>query len=119
MEADPHTPGTPSKPTAGDRLHITRAASVQFINPIVFRVIRCLDRPTYRGWVWLDGYQLNAAGDATARREIYVQLAGLEWLPEPPAPAGRRNQPPPRPRGGRRNQHQPSAPPTHISESLT
>ncbi|MEU2661212.1 hypothetical protein [Micromonospora sp. NPDC007220] len=65
------------KPKAGDLLHVTRAASVQFINPIMFRVIRVLDWITYDGWIWLDGYQLNARGDAVARRSIFVQSAGL------------------------------------------
>lgn len=116
MAADPPTPGLPPLPKGGDLLHITRAASVQFINPIDFRVIRCLDRPTYHGWVWLDGYQLNAARDAIARREIFVQIAGLERLPEQPAPAGRRNQPAPRPRGAGANQRaRPRSPDTRVS----
>jgi hypothetical protein len=33
---------------------------------------------TYDGWAWLDGYQLNAAGDAVERRSIFVQLSGLQ-----------------------------------------
>ncbi|MFI9644225.1 hypothetical protein ACIG87_29935 [Micromonospora sp. NPDC051925] len=64
-------------PRAGDLLQVTRAASVQFIRPIMFRVIRILDWPTYDGWIWLEGYQLNARGDAVARRTIFVQPAGL------------------------------------------
>ncbi|MEH1098202.1 hypothetical protein [Micromonospora sp. CPCC 205561] len=64
-------------PRAGDLLHVTREASVQFINPIFFRVIRVLDWVTYDGWIWLDGYQLDARGDAVARRSIFVQSAGL------------------------------------------
>jgi hypothetical protein len=40
-------------------------------------VIRVHDWPTYTGWVWLDGYQLNAAGDAVERRSIFVQTEGL------------------------------------------
>lgn len=70
-------------PRAGDLLNITRDASVQFVTPFRFRVIRHLDRSTYDGWAWLDGYQLNAGGDAEVRREIYVQLAGLRWVSEP------------------------------------
>ncbi|WP_036373555.1 hypothetical protein [Micromonospora sp. ATCC 39149] len=68
-------------PRSGDVLHVTRAASVQFLKPIMFRVIRVLDWPTYDGWVWLEGYELNAAGDAVSRRSIYVQAAGLRQLP--------------------------------------
>ena len=60
-------------PRSGDVLHVTRAASVQFLRPIMFRVIRVLDWPTYDGWLWLDGYELNAAGDAVNRRSIFVQ----------------------------------------------
>ncbi|MFD6771099.1 hypothetical protein ACFWC6_33320 [Micromonospora chalcea] len=64
-------------PRSGDLVQVTRAASVQFVNPIMFRVIRVLDWPTYDRWVWLDGYQLNDKGDAVARRSIFVQPAGL------------------------------------------
>ncbi|WP_200208257.1 hypothetical protein [Micromonospora coerulea] len=64
-------------PRSGDVLHVTRAASVQFLRPIMFRVIRVLDWPTYDGWLWLDGYELNAAGDAVNRRSIFVQSEGL------------------------------------------
>ncbi|SCL15309.1 hypothetical protein [Micromonospora inyonensis] len=74
---------------AGDLLHVTRAASVQFVRPIMFRLIRVLDRPTFDGWLWLDGYQVNKKGDAVARREVFVQPAGLRKLP-PVAPASRR-----------------------------
>jgi hypothetical protein len=45
---------------------------------MLFRVIRVHDWPTYAGWAWLDGYQLNAAGDAVERRSIFVQLKGLQ-----------------------------------------
>ncbi|WFE64586.1 hypothetical protein [Micromonospora sp. WMMD714] len=76
---------------AGDLVYVTRAASVQFLRPIRFRVIRVLDWPTYDGWVWLEGYQVNAAGDAVSRRRIFVQRAGLT-APPPVVPpqAGRR-----------------------------
>ena len=50
---------------------------VQFSEPMMFRVIRVHDWQTYDGWAWLDGYQLNSAGDAVERRSIYVQLQGL------------------------------------------
>lgn len=72
-------------PRSGDVLHVTRAASVQFLKPIAFRVIRVLDWPTYDGWLWLDGYELNAAGDAVNRRSIFVQQAGLRQLQAAPA----------------------------------
>lgn len=65
-------------PRSGDILRIDREVSVQFINPFFYRVIRCHDWPTYEGWVWLDGYQLNNHGDAVSRRTIWVQIAGLK-----------------------------------------
>jgi hypothetical protein len=65
-------------------LHVTREASVQFTTPILFRVIRVHDWPTYTGWVWLDGYQLNSAGDAVERRSIFVQADGLRTVTRPP-----------------------------------
>jgi hypothetical protein len=64
-------------PGAGDLVLVTRAASVQFVTPIMFRVIRVLDWVTFDGWVWLDGYQLDKKGNAVARRSIFVQPAGL------------------------------------------
>ena len=65
-------------PRSGDVLRVTKAASVQFSQPMFFRVIRVHDWKTYDGWAWLDGYQLNSAGDAVERRTIYVQLNGLQ-----------------------------------------
>ena len=73
-------------PRSGDVLHVTRAASVQFLRPIMFRVIRVLDWPTYDGWLWLDGYELNAAGDAANRRSIFVQSSGLVQTQVAPVP---------------------------------
>lgn len=65
-------------PRSGDVLRVTRSASVQFIRPMLFRVIRVLDWPTYEGWTWLDGYQLDESGDAVERRSIFVQVDGLQ-----------------------------------------
>jgi hypothetical protein len=76
-------------PRAGDIVHITREASVQFVKPMMFRVIRVHDWPTYDGWMWLDGYQLNAAGDAVERRSIFVQQAGLKMMPDSRTPSPR------------------------------
>lgn len=70
-------------PRSGDVLRVTREASVQFTTPIYFRVIRVHDWPTYTGWIWLDGYQLNAAGDAVERRSIFVQANGLRRVTGP------------------------------------
>ncbi|WP_405101589.1 hypothetical protein [Micromonospora sp. NBC_01412] len=68
---------------AGDVLHVTRAASPQFVTPIFFRLIRVMSLPTYHGWSWLEGYQLDERGDAVARRELFVQPAGLRKLSAP------------------------------------
>nr|WP_082106833.1 hypothetical protein [Micromonospora haikouensis] len=74
---------------AGTLLHVTRAASPQFVQPIFFRLIRVhADWITYHGWTWLDGYQMDVRGDAVARRSIFVQPAGLRVLANVPAPAG-------------------------------
>lgn len=64
-------------PRSGDVLRVTRAASVQFTEPMMFRVIRVHDRSTCDGWAWLDGYELSATGDAVARRSIFVCIHGL------------------------------------------
>jgi hypothetical protein len=65
-------------PRSGDVLRVTRAASVQFAEPMMFRVIRVHDWRTYDGWAWLDGYQLDTSGNAVERRSIFVQLRGLQ-----------------------------------------
>lgn len=67
-------------PQPGDVLLVTRRASVQFVKPITLRVIRVHDWPTYHGWMWLDGYQLNRAGDAVQRRSIFVMSDGLQLV---------------------------------------
>jgi hypothetical protein len=64
-------------PRSGDVVVLDKAASVQFATPLLFRVIRAHDWPTYDGWVWLDGYELNSVGDAVERRSVFVQIAGL------------------------------------------
>jgi hypothetical protein len=62
----------------GDMMQFGAAASVQFAaRPILFRLIRVLPHTTYEGWVWLDGYEMNEAGDAVERREVFVQWIGI------------------------------------------
>jgi hypothetical protein len=73
-------------PRSGDVLRVTDAASVQFTTPLLFRVIRVHDWSTYDGWCWLDGYELNTAGDAVTRRSIFVQVAGLQRAQVGPTP---------------------------------
>lgn len=69
----------------GDLLAVDGCASVQFAGDraLTFRVVSVSDRPTYHGWVWLTGYVLDRKGLATAKREIYVRLAGLHPAREP------------------------------------
>jgi hypothetical protein len=76
-------------PRSGDVIHVTKAASVQFAAPMLFRVIRVHDWPTYEGWIWLDGYELNSAGDAVERRSIFVQVSGLRQVGKAPDPRTR------------------------------
>jgi len=65
-------------PRSGDVLRVTREASVQFTEPMMFRVIRVHDWQTIDGWAWLDGYQLDSTGDAVERRSIFVLVNGLQ-----------------------------------------
>ena len=65
-------------PRSGDVLRVTRQASVQFTEPMMFRVIRVHDWQTVDGWAWLDGYELDSSGDAVERRSIFVELNGLQ-----------------------------------------
>lgn len=63
----------------GDVVVVGRAASVQFAGRagFSFRIVSVDSRPTYAGWAWLDGYQLDARGRAVSRRRIFVRQAGL------------------------------------------
>ncbi|MFF0314255.1 hypothetical protein ACFYPH_06345 [Micromonospora sp. NPDC005252] len=76
------------RPAPGDLLTVDGRASVQFAGDraLTFRVVSVSDQPTYHGWIWLNGYVLNRRGEATAKREIYVQLAGLRPATGTPAP---------------------------------
>ena len=76
-------------PRSGDVIHVTKTASVQFSAPMLFRVIRVHDWPTYEGWIWLDGYELNTSGDAVERRSIFVQVGGLRQVGKAPDPRTR------------------------------
>ncbi|MGV9979979.1 hypothetical protein ACWDUH_20110 [Micromonospora wenchangensis] len=80
------------RPRPGDLLIVDRAASVQFTGEraLRLRVVSVSDRHTYDGWVWLTGYVLDRRGEATAKREVFVRLAGLRHAPTttPPSRAG-------------------------------
>ncbi|WP_416903311.1 hypothetical protein [Micromonospora echinospora] len=67
----------------GDLLRIDGCASVQFGEgrALTLRVVAVHhDRPTFDGWIWLTGYVLDTDGMATAKRELFVQPAGLHRL---------------------------------------
>ncbi|WFE41816.1 hypothetical protein [Micromonospora sp. WMMD998] len=98
----------PTEPTfrAGDVVHLTRAASVQFVRPIVVRVIRELtDRHSYHGWEWVEGYEVSPRGTAVAKRELFVMPAGVRWLSHAPVSA------PPGPARARPDLRRPAASP--------
>jgi len=63
---------------AGMVVYVDREASVQFApdHAIHFRLIRW-EKSAYDGWIWAAGYQLNAAGDAVDRRDLFLQYEGL------------------------------------------
>ncbi|MEH1101919.1 hypothetical protein [Micromonospora sp. CPCC 205561] len=80
-----------ARPSPGDLLIVDGRASVQFAGEraLTFRVVSVCGQPTYAGWIWLTGYVLNRRGEATAKREIYVQLAGLRPARAPDTTARR------------------------------
>ncbi|GAA3755068.1 hypothetical protein [Micromonospora maritima] len=81
-------------PQPGDVLRIDGHASVQFggDRALTLRVVSVGPELTYTGWVWLTGYVIDRRGVATARREIFVQLAGLRRVEAPARRAGRSGQ---------------------------
>jgi hypothetical protein len=85
-------------PKAGEVLYLAEGCGVPWeYLPALVRVIRVHDWSTWPGMAWLDGYQLNAAGDAVERRSVYVQVAGIKWInlvrqPAPPPKRRPRNE---------------------------
>lgn len=72
-------------PKPGHVVLLTTAASPQFSRPYTFRVIRPQPWPTYDGWVWLHGYELDGHGQAVGHkpRDLFVQINGLRRVPDP------------------------------------
>ncbi|MFK3983390.1 hypothetical protein ACI2K4_23780 [Micromonospora sp. NPDC050397] len=73
----------PPLPEPGDVLLIGERASVQFAGDraLILRLISRSREPTCDGWIWLTGYVLDERGNATTKREVYVQLDGLRPAP--------------------------------------
>lgn len=70
----PRGPVVPAPRTPGLRVvWIDKRASVQFAEPFWFRIVRTDPSTVVDGWVWLEGHQLNAVGDAVTRRKIFVR----------------------------------------------
>jgi hypothetical protein len=82
-------------PEPGDVLRIGAEASVQFGGDrvITFRVTVVSKQATYDGWVWLSGYVLDRKGEATEKREIFVQFEGLRLLARARRPASATSRP--------------------------
>lgn len=74
--------GVETMPRPGEVVVVGPSASVQFAGKqgFRFRVIHVDSKPTYDGWVWLDGYQMDGRGQAVARRKIFVRRSGLVRL---------------------------------------
>ena len=65
-------------PNTGDLLEIDGAASVQFgVRPIRFRVTKVHAWAASDGWLWMDGYELDAHGNAVVKRTVFVRTSGL------------------------------------------
>ncbi|WP_431895305.1 hypothetical protein [Micromonospora haikouensis] len=82
-------PADPADLRPGAVLRLDGCASPQFggERTLMLRLVSVSDQPTYAGWVWLTGYQLDGRGDAVARREVYVQRGGLHVQRPAPPPA--------------------------------
>ncbi|MGC4877933.1 hypothetical protein ACLQ26_16955 [Micromonospora sp. DT43] len=85
----------------GDLLLIGPACSPQFTGDraLRLRLVSVGEIDPYSGWMWLTGYVLDSRGDATAKRELYVQRTGIVVEKRAPAPplVGRKPYAEPRP----------------------
>ncbi len=71
--------------TAGQILRVEADASIQFqgSRALTFQVIHVDQRTTYDGWLWMDGWVLDARGKAVERRTIFVRADGLHAVGKP------------------------------------
>ncbi|MFI5928163.1 hypothetical protein ACIA3K_19485 [Micromonospora sp. NPDC051543] len=74
---------------AGDVVLVGAACSPQFTanRALRLRIVSVGETDPYHDWIWLTGYVLDARGDATAKREVYVMKAGVV-IQRRTAPAG-------------------------------
>ncbi|MDG9676317.1 hypothetical protein [Micromonospora sp. DH14] len=72
----------------GDLLLIGSACSPQFTGDrgLRLRLVSVGEVDPYNGWMWLTGYVLDPQGNATDKREVYVQRAGIGVADRAPAP---------------------------------
>jgi hypothetical protein len=65
--------------TAGQVLRVEADASIQFqgSRALTFQVLRVDQRTTYDGWLWMEGFVLDARGRPVERRTIFVRRDGL------------------------------------------
>jgi hypothetical protein len=75
----PNVPGPRHLPQVGDLVALSRSASVQFAGEraILLSVIDVSLKTYTEGWCYLTGYEVNADGDANAKREVFVKISGL------------------------------------------
>ena len=73
-------------PEPGEIVLLGAAASVQFggDRATLLRVTRIDKRPTYDGWIWLSGYELDRRGSAISKRDVFVQIDGIKYRHKSP-----------------------------------
>jgi hypothetical protein len=73
----------------GDVVLVGAACSPQFTGnrALRLRLVSVGETDPYHDWIWLTGYVLDARGNATAKREVYVMRAGVV-IQRRTAPAG-------------------------------
>lgn len=75
----------------GDVVRLSGQDSPQFaLQPILLRIVRTEAASTSDEWEWLDGYQLDAVGEAVAKRRVFVRAIPdyAAWAASIPAPRG-------------------------------